>query len=162
MPVTLTAAVPDDVPVVLELVRELAAYEKLGHQVVATEQDLHRWLFERPIIECVLARENSAAVGFALFFPSFSTFLGRPGIYLEDLFVREAARGRGVGRALVAYLARLTVERGWGRLEWSVLDWNAPAIGFYRRLGAQVLDDWRVCRLTGDALENLASAHGTT
>jgi GNAT superfamily N-acetyltransferase len=107
----------------------------------------------------VIARDSGAPVGFALFFPVFSTFLGRPGIYLEDLFVREDARGRGFGRALVVYLAKLAVDRGWGRVEWSVLDWNAPAIGFYERLGAQILSEWRLCRLTGDALTALAKEH---
>lgn len=163
MSLSIEPATPTDVPTILQFIRELAEYERLVDRVVATEADLQRWLFgDRAVVECVIAREGDEAVGFALFFPSFSTFLGRPGIYLEDLFVRQPARGRGIGRALVAHLAKLTLERGWGRLEWSVLDWNAPAIGFYRRLGAQVLDDWRVCRLTGDALENLASGHRTT
>jgi len=150
-------AVPGDAPLILQFIRELAVYERLEAEVVATEADLSRWLFgDRPVVEAVIAREDGQAVGFALFFPSFSTFLGRPGVYLEDLFVREPARGRGIGRALVAHVAALTVNRGWGRLEWSVLDWNAPAIGFYRRLGAEVLDEWRVCRLSGDALQRLA------
>jgi GNAT superfamily N-acetyltransferase len=159
VPVSIDPARAADVPLLLEFIRDLAVYERLEAKVVATEGDLHRWLFgETRVIEAVIARENGEPVGFALFFPSFSTFLGRPGIYLEDLFVRESARGRGIGRALVAHLAKLTVQRGWGRLEWSVLDWNAPAIGFYRRLGAEVLDDWRVCRLTGEALERLAGS----
>jgi GNAT superfamily N-acetyltransferase len=157
MPLTIEPATPAEIPRLLDFIRELAEYEKLADRVVATEADLQRWMFgDRPVAEAVIARLDGEAVGFALFFPVFSTFLGRPGIYLEDLFVRESARGQGIGRALVTYLARLAVSRGWGRVEWSVLDWNAPAIGFYRRLGAQVLDDWRVCRLTGDALQRLA------
>ena len=156
MSLSIEPAVPDDVPLVLEFIRELAEYEKLADRVVATEADLRRWLFgEKPVAEAVIAREGGTALGFALFFPVFSTFLGRPGIYLEDLFVREAARGQGVGRALLTYLATLAVGRGWGRVEWAVLDWNAPAIAFYRRLGAEVLEHWRVCRLTGQALERL-------
>ena len=106
--------------------------------------------------EAVVARFAGEPVGFALFFANFSTFLGKPGIYLEDLFVREAARGKGVGRALMAHLARVAVERGWGRVEWAVLDWNAPAIRFYRGLGADLLEDWRICRLTGEALDRTA------
>ena len=156
MSLSIEPAVADDVPLVLEFIRELAEFEKLADRVVATEADLRRWLFGgNPVAEAVIAREGGTALGFALFFPVFSTFLGRPGIYLEDLFVREAARGQGVGRALLTYLAKLAVGRGWGRVEWAVLDWNAPAIAFYRRLGAEVLEHWRVCRLTGQALERL-------
>jgi GNAT superfamily N-acetyltransferase len=158
MSLTIDPATPDEIPLVLEFIRELADYERLADRVVATEADLRRWLFgEQRVAEAVIAREHGTPVGFALFFPVFSTFLGRPGIYLEDLFVRESARGQGTGRALVTYLARLAVSRGWGRVEWSVLDWNAPAIGFYRRLGADVLGDWRICRLTGEALTRLAN-----
>ena len=156
MSLTIDPATPDDVPLVLTFIRELAEYEELSDRVVVTEADLQRWMFgERRVAEAVIARQDGAPVGFALFFPVFSTFLGRPGIYLEDLFVREPARGRGTGRALVTYLARLAVSRGWGRVEWAVLDWNTAAIGFYRRLGAEMLDDWRICRLTGHALERL-------
>jgi GNAT superfamily N-acetyltransferase len=157
---TIEPATRADVPLVLQFIRDLAEYERLQDKVVATEADIERWIFgDRPVAEAVIARESGDPVAFALFFPVFSTFLGRPGIYLEDLFVREDARGHGVGRALVKYLAKLAVERGWGRVEWSVLDWNAPAIGFYRRLGAHILDEWRLCRLTGDALTALASEH---
>ena len=156
MSVTIRSATPADVPLVLRLIRELAAYEKLAHEVVATEADLRATLFgENPRAEVVLASSGGEDVGFALFFHNYSTFLGRPGIYLEDLFVRPQARGKGVGRALLAHLARETVARGCGRLEWAVLDWNADAIGFYRRLGAHAMDDWTVYRLTGDPLHRL-------
>ena len=157
-PVTLRAATSADVATVLDFIRQLSVYEKLEHQVVATEEGLARHLFgPQPVAEVVLAERDGDPVGFALFFPNFSTFLGRPGLYLEDLYVREDQRGRGVGRQLLAHLAGLAVSRGWGRMEWAVLDWNQPAIGFYRRLGASLLDDWRICRLTGDALNSLAA-----
>ena len=154
----------EDVPAILRLIEALAEYEKLTHQMVATEADLREAIFgERPSVEVVLACAEapgtaSTPVGFALFFHNFSTFLGRPGLYLEDLFVVPEWRGRGVGRRLLAHLARLAVERNCGRMEWSVLDWNEPAIGFYRRLGASVMEDWRICRLTGDALNRVASS----
>ena len=155
--IRLAAGREQDVPIVLSLIAALADYEKLSHEVVATEADLRRWLFgERPAAEVVIAWTGDRAVGFALFFHNFSTFLGRPGLYLEDLFVIPDWRGQGIGRRLLAHLAALAVERGCGRLEWSVLDWNTPAIGFYRRLGAVVMDDWRICRVTGDALATLA------
>ena len=150
-------ATRDDVPVIAELIRGLARYEKLEHQVVMTEELLGAGLFgERPFAEVILAEEDGQAVGFALFFHSFSTFLGRPGIYLEDLFVLPEKRGLGVGRTLLAHLAALAVERGCGRLEWAVLDWNRDAIGFYERLGARPNSDWTVYRLTGEALTGLA------
>jgi GNAT superfamily N-acetyltransferase len=154
---TIEPATRADVPLLLQFIRDLAEYERMQDKVVATEADIDRWIFrDRAVAEAVIARESGTPVGFALFFPVFSTFLGRPGIYLEDLFVREDARGRGVGRALFTYVAKVAVDRGWGRVEWSVLDWNAPAIGFYERLGAQILSEWRRCRLTGDALTKLA------
>jgi GNAT superfamily N-acetyltransferase len=157
--ITLRAATPDDVATVLQFIRSLACYEKLEDQVVATEAGLTQHLFgPRPMAEVVLAERGADPVGFALFFPNFSTFLGRPGLYLEDLYVREDRRGQGVGRLLLAHLARLAMERGWGRMEWAVLDWNEPALGFYRRLGAELLSDWRVCRLTGRALEEIAGS----
>ena len=144
-------------PLILSFIRELAEYERLSDEVVATEQALREHLFgERPVAEVVIGEEGGTPAGFALFFHSFSTFLGRPGIYLEDLYVRPESRGRGVGRALLVHLARLAKERGCGRLEWSVLDWNEPAIGFYGRLGASPVDGWTVFRVTGEALEELA------
>lgn len=163
MPFHIAAARPTDAPIVLDLVRQLAEYEKLSHLVVATEEMVRAELFgPRPVIEAVIGWEGegdaASAVGFALFFHNFSTFLGRRGLYLEDLYVVPAARGRGYGKALITHLARLAVERGCGRFEWSVLDWNAPAIAFYRALGAEVLPDWRICRLTGDALDRLGAS----
>ena len=151
-------AVPQDVPLILSFLHELATYEKLAHEVVATERDMHAALFgERPVVETVIAILDGEAVGYALFFPTFSTFLAKPGLYLEDLYVRPAARGFGVGRKLLEHLARITVERGWGRLEWSVLDWNEPSIAFYKKMGARSMDEWTVFRLTGDALRRLAA-----
>jgi len=147
-----------DAPLILTLIRELAEYEKLSDQVTATEADLDRALFsDRPAAEAVVARLGGEAVGFALFFHTFSTFVGRPGLYLEDLYVRPAHRGRGVGRRLLAHLAALAVERGCGRFEWSVLDWNEPAIAAYRRAGAVPMDEWTVYRLTGEPLRALAA-----
>jgi GNAT superfamily N-acetyltransferase len=147
-----------DVPQILSLIRGLAEYEQLSDQCIATEESLRRWLFgPRPAAEVIIARVDDDAVGFALFFQNFSTFLAAPGLYLEDLFVVPAWRGRGIGRQLLTYLASLAVERGCGRLEWSVLDWNEAAIGFYRRMGADVLPDWRICRLTGEALTRAAA-----
>ena len=149
---------PADVPLILQLIRELADYEQLAHVVTATEDDLASTLFgERPAAEVRIARWNGEPAGFALFFPNYSTFLGRPGLYLEDLFVRPAFRGRGLGRALLRELARIAVLRGYGRLEWWVLDWNDSAIGFYRKLGATPMTDWTVFRLTGNALLRLAN-----
>lgn len=146
-----------DVTLILELVRELADFEKLLGEVVATEQSLEATLFcDRPYAEVLIAEWEGAPAGFALFFHNYSTFLGRPGIYLEDLFVRPAFRSRGIGEELIRALARETIRRGCGRLEWSVLDWNERAIAFYRRLGAQPMDDWTVQRVTGEALMRLA------
>ena len=156
-PAAIRRANIDDVPTILWFIRQLAIYEKLEHQVVATEDGLRASLFgPRPMAEVVLAEHDGRAVGFALFFPNYSTFLGRPGLYLEDLFVRPEARGFGAGRELLEHLARLAVERGWGRLEWRVLDWNEPSIAFYRKLGAEPLEDWTVFRVTGEALKKLA------
>ena len=157
MTVRLRAATRDDVPVIAELIRGLARYEKLEDHVEMTEELLAAGLFgERPYAEVVLAEEDGVALGFALFFHNFSTFLGRPGIYLEDLFVLPEHRGLGIGRMLLAHLARLAVERGCGRLEWAVLDWNRDAIGFYASLGARPNSEWTVYRLTGEALTGLA------
>ena len=156
---TIAPAVAADVPVIVDLIRALAKYERLEHEMVATEDDIHHSLFgPRPYAEVILAREDSDTVGYALFFHNYSTFRGRPGIYLEDLFVRPERRGHGYGRALLVALARLAVERGCARYEWSVLDWNEPAIGFYRRMGAEVMEEWRICRVTGDALARLAAS----
>lgn len=157
--VTVRPATAADVPLVLDLIRELAVYERLERSVVATEADLTAALFgARAYAEVVFACLEGREVGFALFFHNFSTFLGKPGIYLEDLFVRPEARGRGAGKRLLAWLAATALERGCGRLEWSVLDWNEPSIGFYKGLGAAPLDEWTTFRLTGAALERLA--HG--
>ncbi len=150
-------ATADDVPLILSLIRELAEYEREPEAAVATAADLRAALFaERPVAECVIGEIGGRAEGFALFFTNFSTWLGRPGMYLEDLFVRPAARGRGLGRALLSHLASVAVERGYGRFEWSVLDWNEPAIGFYRALGAEPMSEWTVYRVTGEALRRLA------
>jgi GNAT superfamily N-acetyltransferase len=150
---------PQDVPRLLALIRALAAYEKLSHLVVGTEGELHEELFgKQPVIEAVLAWDGDKALGFALFFHNFSTFLARRGLYLEDLFVVPEARGHGIGKALIRYGARVAVQRGCGRYEWSVLDWNTPAIDFYKSIGADLLDDWRICRMTGDALVRLAGS----
>lgn len=146
-----------DVPLIHAFIRELAEYERLSHEVVATEASLRETLFgERPAAEVVIGYEGDAPVGFALFFHNFSTFLSRRGLYLEDLYVRPESRGKGMGRAMLVHLARLARERGCGRFEWAVLDWNEPAIRFYKSLGAEAMDDWTTFRLTGAALERLA------
>ena len=148
-----------DVPIILELIRALAEYERAPNDVVATEEILKETLFgEKPAAEVLLLFENQNAVGFAVFFHNFSTWLGRPGLYLEDLFVRPEHRGKGYGRALLVYLAKIARERNCGRMEWAVLDWNEPAIQFYRKLGAQPMDEWTVFRLTRDGIQRLASA----
>lgn len=146
-----------DVPVILAMIQGLAEYEKLLHTCTATAGQLRDTLFgPRPGAEVVLARRRGACVGFALFFPNYSTFLAKPGMYLEDLFVKPEARGLGVGLALLRHLASIARERGYGRMEWSVLDWNDPAIGFYKKLGAVPMDEWTTFRLTGEAIERLA------
>jgi GNAT superfamily N-acetyltransferase len=156
--ITIRPAAEHEVSTVLAFIRDLAVYEKLEHEVLATEAGLHKALFgPRPYAEVVFACMDEKPVGFALFFHSFSTFLGKPGIYLEDLFVRPEARGRGIGKRLVTWLANTTVERDCGRLEWAVLDWNEPSIGFYRSLGAVLKDEWQIFRLTGTALTALAN-----
>lgn len=147
---------PDDTPAIFDLIRRLAEYERLLDQFVLTPERLHEHLFgPRPFAEALVAEEADGIVGFALFFHNYSTFLGRPGLYLEDLFVLPEHRGEGHGKALLREVARLAVERRCGRLEWSVLDWNEPSIQFYRALGAVPLDDWTVFRLTGEALTDL-------
>lgn len=156
---TITAARPDDVPTILSLIRELAEFERLLDEVTATEELLRAALFgPKPYIEVVIARVGAEVAGFALYFHNFSTFLGKPGIYLEDLFVRPAFRGQGCGEALLSYLARTAVERNCGRFEWSVLDWNQRAIDFYKKLGAKPLSEWTMFRITGDSLEKLAKS----
>ncbi|HEX5244339.1 MAG TPA: GNAT family N-acetyltransferase [Tepidisphaeraceae bacterium] len=156
--ISIRAAREQDVPAILGFIRELAEYEKLSHEVVATEAMLRQHLFgTRPMAEVLIAELDTKAVGFALFFHNFSTFLGRPGIYLEDLYVQPHARGRGIGKAMLVRIGKLAVERGCGRVEWSVLDWNEPSIQFYRKLGAVPMSDWTVFRVTGDALTRLAS-----
>ncbi len=146
-----------DVPLILQFIRGLAEYERLSHEVVADEATLRRTLFgERKVAEVVIGSHDDKPVCFALFFHNFSTFLGRPGIYLEDLFVNPDQRGKGFGKAMLAYLAKLAIERECGRLEWSVLDWNEPAINFYKSLGAKPMDEWTMFRVTGDALKELA------
>ena len=157
--VTIRPAGPDEVCLVLQFIRDLARYERLEHEVSASEAELAGALFgEHRYAEVVFACDGGAPVGFALFFHNFSTFKGRPGLYLEDLYVRPEARGRGIGKQLLAHLARTAVERRCARLEWAVLDWNEPSIGFYRSLGAVPMDEWRVFRLTGDALSLLAGS----
>ncbi|HEY2988763.1 MAG TPA: GNAT family N-acetyltransferase [Candidatus Binatia bacterium] len=147
-----------DVPVILSLIKGLAEYEKLSHEVVATEASLRDSLFgARRVAEVLLGYAGTEAAGFAVFFHNYSTFLGRPGIYLEDLFVLPQWRRRGLGTQLLRHMAREAVARNCGRLEWSVLDWNEPAIRFYEKLGARAMDEWTVFRLTGDALKRLAS-----
>jgi GNAT superfamily N-acetyltransferase len=154
-------ATPDDVPTISRLIRALAEYERLAHEVVLNEAQLQEHLFgPRPYAEVLLAEDAGVVVGFALFFPNYSTFLGKPGLYLEDLFVEPAHRGKGYGKALLVALARLAVERGCGRLDWSVLDWNKPAINFYRALGAVPKNEWTVYRLTGEALQRVAGGKG--
>jgi GNAT superfamily N-acetyltransferase len=156
-PFSIRLAVAQDVPLILDFIRKLADYERLSHEVVATEADLEKYLFGREkVAEVVLGYEGELPVGFALFFHNFSTFLGKPGIYLEDLYVLEEHRGKGYGRTLLIYLARLAVERDCGRLEWAVLDWNEPSIEFYKSLGAKLMNEWIVNRVTGEGLVKLA------
>jgi GNAT superfamily N-acetyltransferase len=152
----------EDVPVILELIRDLATYERAPDDVVATEEQLIDVLFgERPVAEVLLAFEEESPVGFAVYFYNFSTWLGRPGLYLEDLFVKPAKRGKGYGRALLVELAKVARDRGCGRMEWAVLNWNEPAIKFYRALGAKPMDEWTVFRLTGGEIAKLANAADT-
>ena len=154
----LRAAEPRDVNAIVGLIGELAEFEKLSHLLQVTPETLHPHLFgERPVVEAQVAQLDGEVVGFALFFTNFSTFLSKPGLYLEDLYVRPALRGRGSGEALLSRLAAIAVERGYGRFEWSVLDWNSNAIRFYEKMGATVLPDWRICRITGDALQRFGA-----
>lgn len=154
--VTFRFAQPGDTGLVLQFIRELADYEKMLDQVVATEDLLREQLFEKKGAEVLFALANGQEVGFALFFHNFSTFLGRSGLYLEDLFVKPAFRGQGYGKAILQKLAQIAVERGCGRLEWACLDWNQPSIDFYLSMGAQPMNDWKVYRLTGNSLHRMA------
>lgn len=152
------SATREDVPLILRFIIELADYEQLAHEVVATEAELRHSLFgERPAAEVVIGEYNNEPVAFALFFHNYSTFLGKPGLYLEDLYVRPEVRGKGFGKMLLAYLARLALDRGCGRFEWWVLDWNEPALQFYRSIGAKPMSEWTVQRVDGDALHALAA-----
>ena len=158
MPTIIRPALPADAALIASLIRELAAYEKLLHECHVTAAALESSLFgTKPEAECLIAEVDGEPVGFALFFHNYSTFLARRGLYLEDLFVRPEARGQGVGKALLVHLAKLAVARGCGRFEWSVLDWNAPAIAFYESLGAKAQNEWTIYRVTGEALTALAS-----
>ncbi|MGJ4943414.1 N-acetyltransferase family protein [Bradyrhizobium sp. HKCCYLS1011] len=157
MPLVIRRAGPDDAEVVFSLIKELADYEKLSHEVEATEAEIAAALFgENPRLFCDLAEWNGEVAGFAAWFVNFSTFAGRHGIYLEDLYVRPAFRRNGIGQALLGYLAQQCIARGWARLQWSVLDWNAPSIAFYKSFGAVLMDEWTLCKVTGPALSKLA------
>jgi GNAT superfamily N-acetyltransferase len=156
MQVRILPATEADVPLILRLISALAEYEQLSHQMMATEAALRETLFgARPAAEVIIAYADDVPVGYALWFQTYSTFLARRGMYLEDIFVLPEWRGHGVGRELLSLVARVAVERGCGRLEWAVLDWNESAIGFYRKLGATIMEDWRICRLTGETLAAL-------
>ena len=157
MTISIRPARPNDVPTVASLIRALSQYEKLEHEVTMTEDKLRASMFgPRPYAEALLAEEDGTPVGFALFFHNYSTFLAQPGLYLEDLYVLESHRGKGIGKALLVHLAKIAVERNCGRMEWAVLDWNVDAIGFYEKLGAKPNSEWTVYRLTGDSLNGLA------
>ena len=159
MSLVLRAAAPADAALIFALVRELADYEKLAGEVAATEQQIAAALFSRePRLFCEIAEWNAEAAGFTTWFLNFSTFRGRHGIFLEDIFVRPKFRKRGIGRAMLRRLAARCLEQGYGLVEWAVLDWNEPAIAFYRSLGAEIRDDWRICRLDGEALDNFAKS----
>ena len=159
--IALRFATGDDVGLIFDFIRQLADFEKMADEVVTDEDQLRQSLFgERRVAEVVIAAFENEPAGFALFFHNFSTFLGRPGIYLEDLFVIPALRGHGIGKVLLSHLTRIAVERGCGRFEWSVLDWNTDAIRFYERLGAKPMDEWTVFRVSGEALEELAKGRG--
>jgi GNAT superfamily N-acetyltransferase len=157
------SATEEDVPLILTFIRDLARYEKLEHEVVATAETLRATLFGQPrFAEVLFGEEDGQPVAFALFFHNYSTFVGRPGLYLEDVFVRPEFRGRGYGKAMLARLASIAVERNCGRFEWAVLDWNTPAIAFYESLGARAVDEWTIFRMTGAALRKLAAQNQRT
>jgi len=156
-PISIRPAVHRDAALIVDFIRSLAEYERLAHEFEATKERIEATLFpeaSEPAARCVLAFAGAEAAGFAIYFHNFSTFLAKPGLYLEDLFVKPAFRGRGIGRALFLHLACVAREHGCGRMEWAVLDWNTPAIGFYQSIGARFMNDWKICRLTGDSLEN--------
>ena len=154
----LRAAEPRDVAAIVGLIRELADFERLTHLLRVTPETLHPHLFgDKPVVECVVGEAGGEVLAFALFFTNFSTFLAKPGLYLEDLYVKPEHRGRGLGRALLEHLGALAVQRDYGRFEWSVLDWNEHAIRFYQGMGATVMPEWRICRVTGDALQRFAA-----
>ena len=156
---TIRPATIVDVPIILQLIRDLATYERAPNEVAATEEQLVDVLFgERPVAEVLLAFEDEMPIGFAVFFHNFSTWVGRPGLYLEDLFVKPEARGKGYGRALLIHLAKIARDRGCGRMEWAVLDWNEPAIRFYKKIGAVPMKEWRIFRLTTDGIAKLAQS----
>ena len=158
LPFSIRRGTEKDVDVILDLIKGLADYEKLSHEVTATPQKLRETLYgPKPGAEVVIGYSGVEPAGFALFFQNYSTFLGQGGLYLEDLFVKNAWRNRGLGRQFLCYLAGIAVERNYGRMEWSVLDWNESAIGFYQKFGARTMDDWKLCRLTGEALQTLAT-----
>lgn len=147
---------PNDIPVILELIRELASYENLLHMVVADEKLLDEWVFQKKVAEVIIGEINNTVVGFSLFFHNFSTFLGKPGIYIEDVYVKKEYRHQGLGKSFFRFIAQLAQERGCGRMEWSVLDWNKSAIQFYQSLGAEPLNEWTFYRLTGEGIQSLA------
>ena len=156
---TIRFGVAKDIPLILQFIKELAEYEKLLHEVMATEELLHEWLFEKNKAEVLIGDFDGEPIGFALFFHNFSTFLGKAGIYLEDLYVKPSMRGKGCGKAMLRQLAKLAIERGCGRLEWWCLDWNHPSISFYLSLGAEPMSDWTVYRISGDTLGSLANCN---
>ena len=155
-PISIRSATPDDAALILEFIKSLAEYERLADEVEATVAKINDTLFgDEPFAHCVLAHAGDVPAGFAIYFHNYSTFLAKPGLYLEDLFVKPEFRGRGIGKALLLHLAGIARDRGCGRMEWTVLDWNAPAIEFYRSIGARMMEAWKHCRVTGDALEKL-------
>lgn len=159
MSLSIRRARPEDSALIFSLLCELAEYEKLAHEVEATEADIAAALFsDHPRLTCEIAEWSGEGVGLAVWFFNFSTFSGRPGIFLEDLFVRPAFRGKGIGKGLLVHLAKLCVENGWSRMQWTVLDWNTPSIDFYKSLGAEMMDEWKLCKVTGAALSQLAKA----
>jgi GNAT superfamily N-acetyltransferase len=159
MSLSILRARPDQAKLIFSLLCELAEYEKLTHEVEATEADIAAALFgDNPRLFCEIAQWDGEPTGFAVWYFNFSTFAGRPGIFLEDLFVRPAHRGKGIGKALLAHLAKLCVENGWSRMQWSVLDWNTPSINFYKSIGAEMMDEWKLCKINGTALAQLAKA----